>query len=76
MRGEAHPRPDVRVPAEGMQTWSAAERRKAELLLEFVESRCEVHPREVEEHFAHGRVRNYWGGPSNATTPSGPAAHE
>src|SRR3981189_20838 len=28
-----HPRPDVRVPAEGMQAWSAAERKKAELLL-------------------------------------------
>ncbi len=27
-----------------------------------------VHPREVDDHFAHGRVRNYWGGSSNATT--------
>jgi uncharacterized protein YcaQ len=50
-----HPRPDVRVPAAGMGAWSAAERKKAELLLKFVESRGEVHPREVEEHFAHGR---------------------
>jgi len=63
-----HPRPDVRVPAAGLGAWSAAERRKAQLLLRFVESRGEVHPREVEEHFAHGRVRNYWGGSSNATT--------
>src|SRR5438477_11374841 len=55
-----HPRPDVRVPAEGMQAWSAAERKKAELLLTFLQSRGAVHPREVEEHFAHGRVRNYW----------------
>src|SRR5436189_5432942 len=61
-----HPRPDVRVPAEGMQAWSAAERNKAELLLVFLQSRGEVHPREVEEHFAHGRVRNYWGGSSKA----------
>src|SRR5437763_1508742 len=44
-----HPRPDVRVPAEGMQAWSAAERKKAELLLVFLQSRGEVHPREVEE---------------------------
>jgi uncharacterized protein YcaQ len=27
-----------------------------------------VHPREVDEHFAHGTVTNYWGGLSNATT--------
>jgi uncharacterized protein len=70
-----HPRPDVRVPAEGMQAWSAAERKKTELLLAFLESRGEVHPREVEEHFAHGRVRNYWGGSSNATTQMLDALH-
>ena len=27
-----------------------------------------VHPREVDEHFAHGKVKNYWGGSSNVTT--------
>jgi uncharacterized protein len=27
-----------------------------------------VHPREVDEHFSHGTVKNYWGGSSNATT--------
>jgi uncharacterized protein YcaQ len=70
-----HPRPDVRVPAEGIQPWSATERKKAELLLAFLESRGEVHPREVEEHFAHGRVRNYWGGSSNATTQMLDALH-
>jgi uncharacterized protein YcaQ len=70
-----HPRPDVRVPAEGIQPWSAVERKKAELLLVFLESRGEVHPREVEEHFAHGRVRNYWGGSSNATTQMLDALH-
>ena len=70
-----HPRPDVRVPAEGMGAWPAPERKKAELLLKFVESRGEVHPREVEEHFAHGRVRNYWGGSSRATTQMLDALH-
>jgi uncharacterized protein YcaQ len=70
-----HPRPDVRVPAEGIQPWSAAERKKAELLLAFLDSRGDVHPREVEEHFAHGRVRNYWGGSSNATTQMLDALH-
>jgi uncharacterized protein YcaQ len=70
-----HSRPDLRVPAEGIQPWSAAERKKAELLLAFLDSRGEVHPREVEEHFAHGRVRNYWGGSSNATTQMLDALH-
>ncbi|PYL49926.1 MAG: cytoplasmic protein [Verrucomicrobia bacterium] len=70
-----HPRPNVRVPAEGMQAWSVAERKKAELLLAFLQSRGEVHPREVEENFAHGRVRNYWGGSSNATTQMLDALH-
>jgi uncharacterized protein YcaQ len=65
----------VRVPAQGIQRWPAAERKKAELLLAFLESRGEVHPREVEEHFAHGRVRNYWGGSSNATTQMLDALH-
>lgn len=70
-----HPRPDLRVPAEGNQPWPAAERKKARLLLEFVEERGAVHPREVEEHFAHGRVRNYWGGSSHATTHMLDAMH-
>jgi uncharacterized protein len=41
---------------------------KAELLLRYVRERGEVHPREVDEHFSHGKVTNYWGGSSNATT--------
>ena len=40
----------------------------ARLLLDFVRERGVVHPREVDERFAHGRVTNYWGGSSNATT--------
>jgi len=50
-----HPRPALR-------------QRKAKLLLDFVRERGIVHPREVDEHFAHGTVTNYWGGSSNATT--------
>lgn len=45
-----------------------AQKRKAKPLLDFVRERGAVHPREVDEHFAHGRVTNYWGGSSNATT--------
>lgn len=63
-----HPRPDVLVPAEGSQKILAVERAKERLLLAFVAERGAVHPREVEEHFAHGTVRNYWGGSSHATT--------
>jgi len=63
-----HPRFDARVPADAMGKCSAKERRLAQLLLEFIEERGPVHPREVDEHFAHGTVRNYWGGQSNATT--------
>ena len=37
-------------------------------LLDFVRTRGAVHPREVDAHFAHGRVTNYWGGSSSATT--------
>src|SRR3954449_6190298 len=70
-----HPRPDVLVPAQGNQDWPASQRKKARMLLEFLESRGEVHPREVDEHFAHGSVRNYWGGSSNATTQLLDALH-
>lgn len=37
-------------------------------VLAFVRERQEVHPRDVDAHFAHGSVTNYWGGSSNATT--------
>jgi uncharacterized protein YcaQ len=59
-----HPRPDSR-----------AQRKREQMLLEFVEKRGAVHPREVEKHFAHGTVRNYWGGSSHATTQMLDALH-
>jgi uncharacterized protein YcaQ len=37
-------------------------------VLAFVRDRGEVHPRDVDAHFSHGTVVNYWGGQSNATT--------
>ena len=63
-----HPRSDVDVPAEGPRTWPAARKKLAQLVLEFVRERGEVHPRDVDAHFSHGSVRNYWGGLSSATT--------
>jgi len=68
MQALMHPRSASRVPAEGGLPWPAARRKKAQLLLEFVRERGSVHPREVDDHFAHGSVKNYWGGSSNATT--------
>ena len=54
-----------RVDTDG---WTPARRRRAEALLAFVAALGEAHPREVDAHFAHGRVTNYWGGSSSATT--------
>jgi uncharacterized protein YcaQ len=47
---------------------SALRGRKAQEVLAFVRARAAVHPREVDEHFSHGSVTNYWGGSSAATT--------
>ena len=63
-----HPRADCRVPAENRLPWPAARRKRAQLLLDFVRERGSVHPQEVDAHFSHGKVTNYWGGRSKATT--------
>src|SRR5690349_20432533 len=55
-------------PRGGPTPWSAARGRHVKALLAFVRDRGEVHPREVDEHFALGTVTNYWGGSSSATT--------
>jgi len=63
-----HPRSNSRIPVEVSSPWGYGTKKKAKLLLDFVRERGTVHPREVDERFAHGRVTNYWGGSSNATT--------
>jgi len=63
-----HPRSESRVPADSNRPWPAVRRKRAQLLLEFIRQRGAVHPREVDSHFSHGKVTNYWGGYSNATT--------
>ena len=55
-------------PREARRQWDEATSAKAEAVLEFVRDRGTVHPREVEDHFQHGRVMNWFGGSSNATT--------
>ena len=43
-------------------------RTRTHRVLAFVRERGEAHPREVDAHFSHGTVTNYWGGATNATT--------
>ena len=55
-------------PRSGLERWSSARATRVEALLAFVREHGTVHPRAVDRHFSHGRVTNYWGGFSNATT--------
>jgi uncharacterized protein YcaQ len=55
-----HPRT---VPAKSKKA-----RAQMEAVLAFVQARGVVHPREVDAHFSHGRVTNWFGGTSNAST--------
>ncbi|MEO8187339.1 MAG: crosslink repair DNA glycosylase YcaQ family protein [Burkholderiaceae bacterium] len=55
-------------PRAGLSRWSTSQKARAQALLDFVRERGAVHPREVDAHFSHGSVSNYWGGSSNATT--------
>jgi uncharacterized protein YcaQ len=48
--------------------WSPARRTQAEAVLAFIHERGAVHPREVDAHFAHGKITNWFGGSSNAST--------
>jgi uncharacterized protein len=56
-----HPRADA-------PRWRTERRKRVQALVDFVREHGPVHPRVVDEHFSHGRVTNYWGGSSNATT--------
>lgn len=64
-----HPRTNSRASAgELASLWGGGQKKRAKVILEFVNERGEVHPREVDDQFSHGKVTNYWGGSSNATT--------
>ncbi len=56
-----HPRTPARA-------WDAATKKRAADVLAFIRERGATHPRLVDEHFAHGRRTNAWGGSGNATT--------
>ncbi|MGO3127014.1 MAG: DNA glycosylase AlkZ-like family protein [Luteimonas sp.] len=55
-------------PRTARETWTPARWRQAQALREFIAERGAVHPREVDAHFAHGKVTNWFGGSSNAST--------
>jgi len=60
-QGLMHPR----VPRAA---WSPTRMKKAQAVLEFIREHGAVHPRVVDAHFAHGKITNWFGGSSNATT--------
>jgi uncharacterized protein len=55
-------------PRRVEKSWPAKRQRQAQQILEFIAARGPSHPREVDQHFQHGRVTNWFGGTSNAST--------
>jgi uncharacterized protein YcaQ len=55
-------------PRTPRTVWTPARWKQARAVLAFVAERGAVHPREVDAHFAHGKVMNWFGGSSNAST--------
>ena len=55
-------------PRTGASLSPTARNIRAQAVLAFVREHGTVHPRDVDAHFAHGTITNYWGGSSNATT--------
>ncbi len=55
-------------PREARHPWSPAQAKRAREVLAFVRERGPTHPREVDAHFRHGEVRNWFGGKSKAST--------
>ena len=55
-------------PRTPRTVWSPARWKQAHAVLAFVAERGEAHPREVDAHFAHGKVTNWFGGSTNAST--------
>jgi uncharacterized protein YcaQ len=55
-------------PRTARQAWTKARWRQAQAVLDYVRAHGIVHPRDVDAHFAHGKVTNWFGGSSNAST--------
>ncbi|EWG97895.1 DNA glycosylase AlkZ-like family protein [Halomonas sp. BC04] len=55
-------------PRAARTEWPLTRWEQAQAVLEFVQSRGVVHPREVDAAFEHGTTRNWFGGNSRAST--------
>ncbi|MBK6463517.1 MAG: YcaQ family DNA glycosylase [Myxococcales bacterium] len=55
-------------PREPRRPWDEARQERAREVLAFVRERGVVHPREVDARFAHGKIKSWFGGTSNAST--------
>ncbi len=55
-------------PRTPRKRWSKSRQAKANAVLEFVRARGVTHPRDVDAHFQHGKVLNWFGGSTNAST--------
>jgi uncharacterized protein YcaQ len=55
-------------PRRARTVWDADKMRQAQAVLDFVRERGTVHPREVDAQFSHGKVSNWFGGTTNAST--------
>lgn len=62
-------------PRTPRDVWTAARWKQARAVLDFITERGAVHPREVDAHFAHGSVTNWFGGSSKASTQLLDAMH-
>ncbi len=55
-------------PRRARTAWDVDKMRQAQAVLDFVRERGTVHPREVDAQFSHGKVSNWFGGTTNAST--------
>jgi len=55
-------------PRTARVEWTRARWTQAQAVLEFVQSRGAVHPREVDAAFQHGTTKNWFGGNTKAST--------
>lgn len=62
-------------PRSALREWPAERWAEAEAVWHFVHARGEAHPREVDDHFAHGHTTNGFGGRSKASTQLLDAMH-
>lgn len=62
-------------PRTAREVWSKARWKQAHAVRDFIAARGASHPREVDAQFAHGKVSNWFGGSSNASTQLLDAMH-